>query len=279
MNPTQQLVTRPGTDGHSENVDRLTRPSVWQAVSWHWVTVTIPTVLLCGLAITAGVLRTPNYMAETTLSVSQNAAGAGGLAGFADASSSLAVGFSRAIDAAGVTQATGRRTGLSTEEVRDSLSASPTPQSPVVTVQAKAGSSSLAVRLANAAGQSLSQYASRFGANQASSARLLQQFQVASGKAAKLNARVQGLEASGAGAAAVSRASTQRDVAKLQADAASTAYQQSAQNGSFGDPLQVLSAASHASSDRIPKLELLAIVGLLAGLAVGTALAVYRVNR
>ncbi len=279
MDPTQQLVTSPSTDGHRESVDRFRRPTVWQAMSWHWVTVVVPAVLLCVLAIAAGMLRTPNYTAETTLSVSQSAAGSGGLVGFADASSSLAIGFSRAINAAGVVQPTGRRTGLSPDEVRASLSASPIPQSPVVTVQARTDSSSRAVRLANEAAQSLTQYVSRFGANQASSARLLQEFQVASDKAAKLNARVRGLEASGAGTAAVSQASTQRDVANLQANAFGTAYQQSAQNGSFGDPLQVVSAASNASSDRIPKLELLAIVGLLAGLAVGTALAVYRVSR
>ncbi len=88
------------------------RVGVGEAIRWHWVTFAIPVVLITGLAIIAGFLRSPDYTAEAKLTISDSAGGAAALAGFAANSESLAAGFSQAVNAPGVARPVARRLGL-----------------------------------------------------------------------------------------------------------------------------------------------------------------------
>ncbi len=60
--------------------------------------------------------------------------------GFADASGSLASGYSRAITATDVITPVARKTGLPAATVASDVTASPVPQSPVIQVHATAHS-------------------------------------------------------------------------------------------------------------------------------------------
>lgn len=255
------------------------RFGVGEAMRLYWPVVVAAVVLFAGLATAVGLLRQPHYTARATLTVSQSNAGSGGLVGFADASASLAAGYSRAIDATRVVEPVARATGLPPTTVTADVSASPIPASPVIQVSAEADSESDAVRLANVASVSLITFVNRLTRTTDASKSLLNQFAQALERAARQRARLQSLEASGVGGAAVSQAKAQLDAAELESQALSNAYQQVKQNQATGSPLQVLSLAKLASSDRISKLELLILIGLLAGLAVGAALATWGANR
>jgi hypothetical protein len=67
------------------------------------------------------------------------------------------------------------------------------------------------------------------------------------------------------------------DVSRVRANAIQVAYQLREQAGvSSGSLAQVLATATRASSDRRAKLQLLGFLGLVAGLALGTGLALLR---
>ncbi len=129
-----------------------TRVGVGEAIRWHWVTFLIPVVLITGLAILAGILRTPDYTAEAKLAINESGGGVAGLAGFAANSQSLAAGFSQAVNAPDVVRSVSRRLDLSQGEIRTSVSASSTTGSPVLRIQAVSSSADRAVALANATG-------------------------------------------------------------------------------------------------------------------------------
>ena len=241
------------------------RTSVGDAMRWHWLTVLISVVLLTGVAVAVGLLRQPHFTAQTTLTVNQASAGAGGLVGFADASGALASGYSRAITATDVTTPVAQKAGLPAATVASDISASPVPQSPVIQVHATADSGPLAIRLANLAGKSLVAYVGRINRSSGASTGLLNQYATASARSTNLNNRLSSLRYSGADAATIRKARKQRDAAKLEQQALGTTYQQAKEGETIAKPLQVLSPTSTANSDRSSKLELLVMVGLVGG--------------
>lgn len=251
--------------------------SVGTAVLWHWLTAAIPVILLTGLAVAVGLLRTPTYTATSSVTVSQTA-GAGGLIGFADASASLAAGYSRAIAAPAVAGPVGRKLGLSTQSVQSRVTASPIPASPILKIEAVADTASESIRLANQASRSLIRYVDRLSNSDSQAKSLLDEFQQASSRLSRLDAHLRSLKNSGAESSEISRATARRDTVQLEAQAAASAYQQNREGQPAASPLQLLSPANQASSDRVSKLELLVLAGLIGGLIVGGALATYRAN-
>lgn len=255
------------------------RVGVGEAIRWHSVTFAVPIVLITALAIVAGFLRSPDYTAEAKLAISESAGGAAGLAGFAANSQSLAAGYSQAINAPGVVRRAARRLALPEGEVRSSVTASSTVGSPVVRIQAVRSTAPTAVALANATSAALIAYVN--GVNDGDGAaqkQLLQDFRAATVRVNRLRSKLNALEGSGATSADINKVRADRDAAELVAGAASAAYQTSQANRVSAGRLQVLSPAGQASNDRISKLELLAFIGLMIGIAVGATLASIRAN-
>ena len=133
--------------------------------------------------------------------------------------------------------------------------------------------------LANAASVALIAYVN--GVNDgdvAAQKRLLQEFRAATVRVNRLRSRLKSLEGSGASSADVNKARADRDAAELVAGAARDAYKASQASRVSAGQLQVLSPAVRAQSDRTSKLQLLAFIGLLIGIAVGATLASIRAN-
>jgi hypothetical protein len=250
------------------------RVGVAEAIGWHPITFAIPVVLITALAVLAGLARTPTYSAEAKLAIG----GPASLAGFAANSESLAAGYSQAMHSPGVTRLIRRELGASGREGGLSVSASSTTGSPVVRVQASDSSSSGATRLADAASVALIDYIDRINADRGAGRALLKEFQDATVRVNRLDARLKAMKKSDAGARSMNEARAARDTAALQAKAASSDYQTSQTNRASGARLRVLSPAGTAESDRVSRLELLIFIGLLVGVAVGAAAASLRAN-
>jgi capsular polysaccharide biosynthesis protein len=250
------------------------RVGVAEAIGWHPLTFVIPVVLITALGILAGLARTPTYTAEAKLAIG----GPASLAGFAANSESLAAGYSQAMHSPGVTRLIRRELGASGGEGGYTVTASSTTGSPVVRVRATESSSSGATDLANAASVALIDYIDRLNTNRGAGRSQLNEFQEATVRVIRLDARLKALKKSDADALSINKAKAARDTAALEAKAASSDYQTSQANRASGATLQVLSPAGAAESDRVSRLQLLAFIGLVVGLAVGAAAASLRAN-
>ena len=251
-------------------------PSVGEAIRWHWLIFTIPILLLAGAGAAIGLVRTPDYQAQTKLAISPSAGGASG-SNFALNSEALAAGYSEAIDAPPVVQSVSGTSRLSPSEVRSQLSASSTADSPVLLIQATDQSASGAVTLANQAGNAMVGYLNQVGKGGTGDQQLLTAYRQAEQNVNLTAARVRALE-SGGSPQALQKAKIDLSAAQLAANGAGDAYR-SSQSAAAASQLQFLSPAGHATSDRISKLELLILAGLFAGAGVGAVLANFRAKR
>lgn len=261
------------------------RVLMWDAVKRQILVVLIPTILLLGVGIFIGLHRAPQYTAEARLTVGRLDVDPASLATFASATQSLASAYSRAVEAPAVLDPVARRTGLTPDQVRGGVSASPVPESPVIRVQATRDSEDSAVAVANATSDALVRYTTTLNRTDGDSRRLLAQYRAAALERSTLERRRDRLvRRDGVGRNSVSRSALNRadadlETAKLRAGSLAAAFQASEQGLGSSKLVDVLTSATGASSDRSSKLQLLALAGGLAGLLVGLALAILRANR
>ena len=261
------------------------RVSLLAALRRHPVAAALPVLLLVALAIVLGLSRPPNYTAETRLIVGRIDIGApGALAGFSNATESLASAYSRAVTAEQVIDRTARRTGRSTEALQEQIAATPIPESPVFGVSAIAESEDAAVGLANSVGDSLIDYIRRLNRSNPDARRLLNEFKVASREVIRLSdieARLRRRTRGGnlAQQNVLQDAAAETEGAQLRRQALREGYQASQQGQSSTQLLQVLNPATDAESDRGEILQLLLAIALIAGVPTGVGLALLRTNR
>ncbi len=262
----------------------LEQVGVLEAMRWHWQLVLIPVVLLFGVGVALGLLRAPTYTATANLSVDFGAQSPSSLPGSVTAAQALADSYARAVDATPVVLGTARKTGIPASEVADHTAASPIPDSTVVRVSATSDSEDGAIDLSNAAAKALTVYIGTLnGARQGSSPVLAQFRQAESVYQDRLDQQVvlaEEVEAAPTDEAArqeLKRARVRTQVALLKKNSVGELYGASQQ--AYVAPLSFLSEASSADSDKLARLQLLGFIGLVAGLAIGAALATVRANR
>lgn len=259
-----------------------TRLGVLESMRWHWILVLIPIVVLVGAAVAIGLLRNPVYTATTTLSVGFGAENPSALPGSVTAAQALSESYSRAIEATPVQKSVARGTGASADAVAEDVSATPIPGTTVVKVSATADSSAAAIATANVAAHSLTRYVASLNGSRTGSPQVLAVFRRAEATyQERLThqrelAETAAAEPSESNELALEQAQVDTQVALLRKQSIASVYGTSQQ--AYVAPLTVLSQASAASSDRVGKLELLIFVGLLAGFAIGAALATGRAN-
>lgn len=267
------------SNGHYGAPSRLT---TGEALRASWGIIFVFAVVFVAAAAAVGLKRPPVYTAQARLSVGRifvdNPAA---VPGVLQASETLAANYSRLIGStAVVTRARSlARTGEGT------LAATPLPGSTLITVSAKASSTGVAVRLANAASTALMEYVnaqtkSDGGATSAFAA--YTRAALAYERAATAQNRLRqssGAFPSSSEEKALARASAATQAAALKRDSLAAAYQSIVTAGSSSPEIQPFSRASGATSDRRSTLELLVLVGLVAGLAIGSALALRRSYR
>lgn len=281
---TGQLPTDSKRPGASDSHQLLEQVGVIEAMRWHWRLVLIPVVLLVGIGLAFGLLRAPQYTATANLSVDFGAQNPSSLSGSVTAAQALAESYARAIDATPVVLQVSRKTATPRNEVTDHISASPIPDSTVVKVSGTAESANAATKLANVSATALTRYIATLNGTRQGSAPVLAQFRQAESvyqdrlsHQEELAARVEANPSDEAAAGELREARVKTQVALLKKNSVGELYGASQQ--AYVAPLRFLNVASSASSDRLSRLQLLGFIGLVAGLAVGAALATVKANR
>lgn len=263
-------------------------PTVGYSVRRHWFLVLVTVLVFVGAGAAVGLVRDPVYTARAKLTVGRiNLSAPGALSGYSQASQALASGYSRAVDADAVVLPVAREANRSAQSIRDHISASPVPESPVFRVQATGEDKADTIRLANLASSSLLAYltdlnrstpdSTRLYARYESAARRVNSHRVTQKRLAEIIAASK--TPSSELRAALVRSKTAADAAALRAQALRQAYVTSLASQSNTELVQLLAPATTAPSDRRAKLELALFAGLVAGLLVGAGLASLRTRR
>jgi uncharacterized protein involved in exopolysaccharide biosynthesis len=262
------------------------RIGLWEALRRQWQSVALVLILFVGAGVALGLNRIPVYTAESRLAVGRlDISAPGAVSGFATATQALASQYSRVVYARRVLRRVSRAVGVPPQEVAESISASPIPQSPIFTIEADAPSEAQAVALSSATSRALVGYITKLNRTNPDTPRLLRAFRRANLRQNRRRAEEERLEEAAAliptaaTREAAARAQTRTETAELEADTLSTAYQASRQSQAATSLVQVLSRPSEATSDRWSVLQLYAFIGLVAACAVGLALAVAAAQR
>ncbi len=258
------------------------------AIARNKLLVVLLAVLLAAAGVAVGLTRTPTWTAASTLEVGANInPNSAGFSTFVQSATTLATTFSREITANAVLARIHRKTKLSPLVIAQRITATPVPDGAAINVIASGPTAPAAISLANAAASALVAHES--ASNFASDApALYRAYQAQASVVAHARARVARIQAQDAqvGIAAPNdsrlvQAQADSDTALARASALSTAYTQAlvAQPATAVNLVTPLAGAVSATSDRTHKIELLGFVGLVAGLMIGGAIAVLRVQR
>jgi hypothetical protein len=273
------------------------RPTVGDAMRRYWLLILVIVVALGALGVYEGHKRKPVYQASASLSVGLLDLNTQSVPGFAVGGSVVAGGFSRAVQTDAIVVPVARELHMQPNDVRARISSTPVTDSPIFTVAASGASVPDAVGLANAVSRSMVSYGRSRANSSAAFARLLQQYRSAVRQRDKARAHVAALRSrlsgsstspSGAttgstttGAAAarpkrgeLGQARADLEAQQLRVDSLADAYRTRASAPGASAVVQPLVDAQGASSDRGSKMQLYGALGALAGLCVGTALAV-----
>jgi uncharacterized protein involved in exopolysaccharide biosynthesis len=261
---TTQL-SRPRRDVYNGE-PRLERepPSPFQAVLRHpFVTIFTILVFVAG-AVAFGILREPVWTSEARLGVGELSPSTDSAPGIVEANQQLASAYSRAVSADRVLKPVSTELGLPKADVRSRLSASPIPESPVITVDGTGPSARQAVAIAQVGTSALVRYIRELGNRNPEAERLLTELTGARRDLARLQKT-----------AVVGAANPDLDEVKLRVKSLEAQYLDTTQRAG-ATPITELNPAEAATSDRNKVLKLALVAGLLAGLAVGAALATLR---
>jgi capsular polysaccharide biosynthesis protein len=284
-------TTDPTTNGHDAALappvlPRVGRVGVGSAMRRYWPLVALPVILLAALALAAGYVRSPTYTAESRLAVGRiDASTPGALAGFTSATQALAETYSRSVRGDAVLSPVAGRLRTTEEALKGRVNAAPIPQSPVFRVRATGASAAGSVRLANAVSGSLVSHSERQSRETPNSAELLRAYREATLLLDRRRATADAArrafedERTATNRQRLSLARAEKSAVELRVDSLGAAYAKSRQSTGSVALVEILERATGARSDRFRVMQLLLFVAVLAGLAVGVALALVRANR
>ena len=253
------------------------RPSLADALRRYPVVALFPIIVVTAVGVMLGVRRSPTYTASSQLNVGVPNASSSATPGYELAAQQLASSYSRQATSQTYYAAVGRQAHLSEGGAATRLSSSVVPSSTTFYVDATGPSASSAIALARTATRVLT---AQINANrrQNGTGQLLQGYRTLQAQANSLAAasgKLHGENASGTKKippAQLRVAQLAAQTAELRAQAASQRYTQAAAQG-VSTNLAVLSLARSASDDRASVTERYGIIGLVAGIVIGIALA------
>ena len=258
------------------------RVGVLQAIRRYPMLAVVPMIVLAALGIAVGYARTPTYKSNSELAVGQlNVSDPAAVGSVVTATQSLASVYSRMIDATGVRQGIAKQIDPRGVQVY----ATPIPGSPLIRIQGVGHSAHRAMEAANAGAKSLLRYSKRYGASGTDSSGLYGQYKVASLRVAKLQSALGAIgslyarDRSDANKRRLNAAQSDLDAARLKRDALRFQYGASRQSAQAAPVLREFTTAGGAVSDRVSYMEILGLLGLIAGGALGAALATYTLKR
>jgi hypothetical protein len=260
--------------------------SVLAAVRRHWLLFSLPVVLLVAAGLVLADKRPPVYTARAAMTIGGvDASQPGSLSGFAAAAPALATAYSRAITADGVVNPVATTLGISPTAVRQRVSATPIPESPVFRIDAHGSSEKAAVDLANLTAAALRPYVPRLTASTMTDTTIEDEYRRAASEyqsalaASDRAAAAYERDATRSNERKLVRRRTETDAAQLRRDALAQAYRQATASQDSVPGVRSLARATSASSDRVATFQLYGFLGLLAGGVAGAALAALRAKR
>jgi capsular polysaccharide biosynthesis protein len=254
--------------------------AVLSAIRKQWALVALCAVVFCVFGLAIGLERQPEYTSSATLQVGQVNPNSPGFFGYVQSASGLATAFSRSIAAGPVLKSVEEETGLPRSEAISRLSSEPIPLSPAFRVIATGPNADDAMQLANATGEAVVVYEGQANSANPEARSLFGEYKQASLQLHQAEAEVEELESAPAGDGDRLGAEATRSAAKVKLQAIENAYVAAVTSQAPRRGLvSMLATATSASSDRKAKIELWALLGLLAGLAIGCAAAVVRERR
>jgi uncharacterized protein involved in exopolysaccharide biosynthesis len=264
-----------------------TRTSVVDAVRRYPAVVLIPVVALVAIAVGASVARTPSFTADSRLAAGRlDASTPSSLAGFTQATQALAERYSRSVRREEVIAPAARELGVTRSWIRERISAAPVPETPVFRIRARAGTAADAAALANAVSRSLVRHSEEVAASGGPGSRgLLQRYRQAALEVARSLAAVEDRRRafrdgpSEATQDALVEARSEATVANLRLRTIENTYRTSKQSAGSAALVEIVERATRGRSDRGRVTQLLLFIAVVAGLAIGTALALLRANR
>jgi capsular polysaccharide biosynthesis protein len=249
-----------------------------RAAARRWWLILLPALALLAVAIFLGLSRAPTYTARTQANVGSIDARTQALPGFVEGAKSLASAYSRFVVSDRIIDATARRVGMSSAEVRRRITATPVPSAPIVTILATGPSGEEARRVADAAMLELSDYVKKLEGASSRSARLLSEYRARTNSANLLQARYDRLRAArqndsgSVSAARITEVKTQADTDRLRAQTLGQMYSDARARDEGAAEISLLNSATSATSDRNSVLQRLAFVGFFGGAAIGLGL-------
>jgi capsular polysaccharide biosynthesis protein len=254
--------------------------SLGAAIRRYPLLVALPTVLLLAAGILAGAAKSPTYSAAATINVGKSDINTQATPGYVQAAQALASTYSRLVMSQHISIPVAQQLHQSPATVAGGITAIPIPTQPTFTITATAGSPQGAVNLAHAAVTALQAYVNRSATQQGGAPQLLSRYQAAQAKADQLQLKASKIEARfrlnrpGVTSAQVQSAKVAGQVAALKAQALSGSYLGLSQNGGAPTLDVLIDPTSASSSNRKSNIEKYAVIGAVAGLAIGIAFAV-----
>src|SRR4051812_9371307 len=271
----RQRSVAPG-DGHLNGglEPRLVGPA--EAALRHPFLVALPIVVLVAVALALGLSRDPVYTSHARLTVGRVNVPAYSLQNAIQGNATLAVSFARAIDAPAVVAPAARRVKVDTATARGRLDATPLPGSTLIRVDADGPSRHDAIALANAASASLRKYVVRLNRTSGTN-EVLRSYRAAQTKLQRAARRARTFGDSERPAALRARVALR--TAQLRAASIEVQYRSVLADQAPRNPIQVLTPATSATSDRNDRLQQMLILAGVGGLVLGLALALLASNR
>ena len=244
----------------------------------------VPMIVLGALGGALGYVREPTYKATSQLSVGElNISNPSAVGSVVAATESLAGVYARRIDATAVRESIREQVGQATAPAQ--VSATPVPDSPIVRVSAESSDRDTAIEVANAGAEALVENANELTDASGGSDRVFEQYRTLSLRASRQRARIRRLERTfGRNPTAedqrtLDRAEAEYETTKLRRDGLRLQYQTAQQTAQSSPALRTFALARGASSDRRQAMQVLLLLGLIAGAAIGAALATFRLNQ
>jgi capsular polysaccharide biosynthesis protein len=256
------------------------RGALLTAIDMHRALFAFCALAGCAIGLAIGLARQPEYTSSATLQVGQVNPNSPGFFGYVQSASGLATAFSRSIAAGPVLKSVEEETGLPRSEALPRLSSEPIPLSPAFRVIATGPNADDAMELANATAEAVVAYEGEANSSNPDARALLGEYKRASLQLHQAEAEVEEQESAAADDPGRLEAEAARSAAKVKQQAIENAYVAAVTSQAPRRGLvSMLATATSASSDRKAKIELWGLIGLLAGLAIGCAVAVMRERR
>jgi hypothetical protein len=258
--------------------------SLASALKRYWLLVLACALLFAGVGLVAGLVRDPEYKAESEMYVGSFDVRSLAVPGFVTASLQIADAYSRLANSDAVVVPVAQRLRVTRGDVARRLTASNIPGSPVIRLEGVGTSRQAAVELVRAATAVTASRVRGLTSRNAEADRYFKEFQaaaaraqVASARAARLRTRV--AKGESVSTRTITDAQAKAETARLRATAFANLYGEARANSRGAANVHVIDAGRSATDDRGDVLQRLVVLGALAGLVVGAAVATLRWRR